>query len=208
MHYLFKKFTYKEDDKNVEIALVDCPDYDENGCVTIKRIIKYDPEMRNLDRINIVLVRPTVYLPISTNKLEKYTEDLREIFSEFFTKATVFLLYTNDFTINLSKLFEASKKFDLTEEKKLKLIKWLQQKELKECIDCSNSLFYSSEKFRYRLQDNKFYNMFLRVGNVQTSRQVLDMFFFWLLPHLKGVTGTSVHKGTFCDSRDTRSGTF
>ena len=50
----------------------------------------------------------------------------------------------------------------------------------------SSALFKANSNFVYRAPSDGFVNRFLRVGNVQRSRQVLDAFFFWMLPHLKG----------------------
>ncbi|WP_148210218.1 hypothetical protein [Candidatus Korobacter versatilis] len=50
----------------------------------------------------------------------------------------------------------------------------------------STALFRARMNFVYRAPSQRFVNMFLRVGSIQRSRQVLDAFFFWMLPFLKG----------------------
>src|SRR5262249_21361654 len=51
-------------------------------------------------------------------------------------------------------------------------------------VNRSSAFFPPRANVIYRQPSRLYAQAFLRVGNVQTSKQYLDAFFFWLLPHL------------------------
>jgi hypothetical protein len=57
--------------------------------------------------------------------------------------------------------------------------------ELRFIVDCSRALLRSVEGSYYEPPSHKPARSFLRVGNIQYSRQAIDAVTFWLLPHLR-----------------------
>ena len=103
--------------------------------------------------------------------------------------ASLHLLFSDHFQIVLSPNLNPSIKDKLpTSELKSECIGWLRDKELYKFIKQSRALFQAHAGFVYRAPSKRYVNMFLRVGNVQRTRQVLDAFFFWILPHLEDRT--------------------
>jgi hypothetical protein len=97
------------------------------------------------------------------------------------------VLFTEEYKVELSANFnkEAEDKLH-SDELRTAFLTWLQDKELYQYVKRSNGLFQARPQFVYRVPSQRFVNMFLRVGNVQRDRQVLDAFFFWMLPFVKG----------------------
>jgi hypothetical protein len=77
-------------------------------------------------------------------------------------------------------------------ETKLAIIASLRQQELQAFVVDSDAFMPRNANFRYRHPSGAYADTFLRVGNIQVSRHVLDTIFFWAIPYLREVEGIVV----------------
>ena len=97
------------------------------------------------------------------------------------------MIYSNDFKIHLSDNFNLNKEetSEIFEDKQGFII-YLRQSEMEEFIINSSAIIKSpTPKTLFRTPSGEYSHTFLRVGNIQKNRQVLDGLFFWMLPSLE-----------------------
>jgi hypothetical protein len=138
---------------------------------------------------NIIVIRPHVAIQRSATLLPEEHESFR-ILKARFPGSSIFLLasqrYAHEISSDLSDINESE---FASAEKRQELVDLIRQQELVRFVHASNALLPRSRSHNYRHPSGVFCDSFLRVGNIQTSRHVLDVIFYWMLPHLKSVHG-------------------
>jgi hypothetical protein len=178
MYPLFAEFVAGD---RWQVCLADCPDY--LSFETLADIL-YSEHLRGLEQTDVLIVRPRVDLPTSAQEVN--ADKVRALVKRA-PHSSIHILSSNDYELRLSSNLNASAEDKLPNDAvRSACLKWLQDKELYHYVKHSSALFQARPNFVYRAPSQRHVNMFLRVGNVQRSRQVLDAFFFWMLPYLKG----------------------
>jgi hypothetical protein len=127
-------------------------------------------------------------LPVANWEAEQF-----DLLARRFPAKTITVLYSDRYDHRLSdhlstRTVPQSNLLDRKEE----LIAAIRQQEMEHFALATNALMPKSQGFRYRLPSLVYSDSFLRVGNIQSSRHVLDATFFWMLPHLAGIEGILV----------------
>ncbi|MDE3183950.1 MAG: hypothetical protein KGM16_11075 [Bacteroidota bacterium] len=143
----------------------------------------YGEQYRSAIEASLVLIiRPPVDIPLNAKKIQTTLDEYRIISGRFPLKP-FYILYSSGFRIRLSKNFN-EKVPDIDNYKHL--IGILRQRELEEFILDSNAIIKTpNANTLFRTPSQEYSHIFLRVGNIQKSRHVLDAIFFWTLPSLK-----------------------
>ena len=105
-----------------------------------------------------------------------------------FQSLPIYILYANDFEPVLSANINSQSKAQELIEEHLKLplaIDEIRDAEMRYLVEESRAILPPVEGSYYLAPSNKPSRSFLRVGNVQYSRQSIDAITFWLLPDLK-----------------------
>lgn len=164
------------------VMLADCPDY-----LTFSELAErlYSEYRYRLKKIDVLVVRPRVDKPIDDEST--LSKDILPLLRRSPLSA-LHVLYSSGYAIKLSKNWNAESGVAgvATEDTEL-FLTWLRDMELRQFIERSRALYPPRKNWLYRTPNRKYANMFLRVGNVQRTRQALDSFFFWMLPYLKDV---------------------
>ena len=168
-------------DRSWRVGLVDCPHYVEFEEIADRLHTQYSQSIEHTD---VLVLRPPVDRAIADPGV------LRGKvlpFLERAPRASLHLLYSFDFTHMLSENLNNGVNTEMFSQMgKNNFLSWLREHELREYVNRSSALFKASSNFVYRAPSQTYVNMFLRVGNVQMTRQAIDAFFFWMLPFLKG----------------------
>jgi hypothetical protein len=178
MYPIFAEFMHAEN--RWQVCLADCPDYLDYDLLSD---LLYTEHLRGLEHTDILIVRPRVDQPrLSGSIIPGDFQALRKRAP----RSSLHVLFTDDYKVELSSNLnnDVDDKLHSDEIRKM-FLQWLQDKELYQYVKQSNGLFQAKPQFVYKVPSQRFVNMFLRVGNVQRDRQVLDAFFFWMLPFLK-----------------------
>jgi hypothetical protein len=179
MRPLFVRFTSQE--RHWQVALVDCPHYYSYADLADGL---YSQFARQVEDIEILIIRPPVDTQIVDVRSE--TLNLRPVI-ERLPRVSLHLLHSTSFNLNLTpNLNDMSTESDPVTADETRFLGWLRQVELEEFVRQSAALFAAGDSFVYKSPSQRYCNMFLRVGNVQITRQALDAFFFWMLPYLQG----------------------
>lgn len=171
----------RDSECSADILLVDLPEF-----ATPKVLADwlYSKRKRELQISDAVLIRP----PIG-NYIEENTslDGMRPVLDRI-RRSPIHLLTSEDYTPqigeNLNPLAKGSILSKLATEK---IINRLRQEELLYLLKRSRALITSGENYVYRLPSGKLDSFFIRVGNIQDSRDSIDAIFFWLIPYLKNV---------------------
>ncbi len=144
----------------------------------------YDEHRAFLQRADVLIIRPPVDIPVSNypDEMEKAMQIVQR-----FPHLPCHVLYSVNYIIQLSENINGKSKNNfLKTEKTERFLEFVRQKELEDFVLHSSALFKCPANAVYRMPSQEFSHAFLRVGNIQTSKHVLDSIFFWVLPHLKG----------------------
>lgn len=135
-----------------------------------------------------ILIRPAVDRQIVS--LEEIEEGLQEIIGRF-SLSPLYILYSNNFLIKLSdNVNENVSGIIVIEADKAAFIHHFRQMEMQRFITNSSAIIRAPQTETYfRTPSQEYSHNFLRVGNIQTSRQVIDSIFFWALPYLENAGG-------------------
>ena len=156
---------------------------------TYEDVASYLYEKRQkLQAINGIILRPTVHQQIDTTKIIE--EDYQQVINRY-PNIPLYLLYTFDYEIILSPNLNNNSLDGLALPESLinaDFTGMLRQLEMESFITESNALFYSPPGTIYKTPSLEYSHCFLRAGNIQTRRHVLDAIFFWLIPQLKNTS--------------------
>lgn len=133
-----------------------------------------------------IIVRPPVDTPVPSIKEE--TKKLSSIL-ERFQLLPIYILYSRKFKIKLSKNINSlAQGVAKIEERPAEFINFLRTKQMQQFIvDSSAILRTPTPNTYFRSPSQEYSHAFLRVGNIQRSRHVLDSIFFWTLPYLENI---------------------
>ena len=138
----------------------------------------------DLEQADLIILRPDVGVPIdNTDKYENKCHSL----ARRAPRAAIHMLYSSNFKHQLSKNLShhrAVKRYSA--KTRNSIIEGIKECEFKYYARHSDALLSAREGFVYRAPSGHYVRQFLRVGNIQKSRQALDATFFWMLPFLKG----------------------
>ena len=162
--------------RELNVSLIDWPDYLTAAAVADTIYTEYPRQLHDTD---ILVVRPPAFEPLN----DKIHLAGAQPFAERAPRASLHLLASSSFAITLSRNLNAATA-DLSGAMGPEFIGWLRESELRSYITRSNALLNARENFLYRSPSLSYVDRFLRVGNVQISRQAIDAFFFWMIPHL------------------------
>lgn len=156
---------------------------------TYEDVASYLYEKRQkLQAINGIILRPTVHQQIETTKVIE--EDYQQVINRY-PSIPIYLLYSFDYEIILSPNLNNNSLEGLALPESLintNFIGKLRQLEMENFITESNALFHSPPGTIYKTPSLEYSHYFLRAGNIQTRRHVLDAIFFWLIPLLKNTS--------------------
>jgi hypothetical protein len=140
----------------------------------------------------LIVVRPS----IAKQREPAIQADERNAFRELahrFPGTSIALLCSRNYVHQMSADLSIGgvPPFDLT-SRSAGIISAIRQQEMEHFVQASDAVMLANQGFRYHLPSGVYSDAFLRVGNIQVSRHVLDAVFFWMIPFLSGVKGLLV----------------
>lgn len=139
---------------------------------------------RDVEHSDLLILRPDVGVPI--NKSLGYGDTWKP-FARKFPWTAIHVLYSSKFKHRLSKNLSPHPPVGRYSRNTLdSIIEGIREYELDYYVRHSDALLPTREGFVYRAPSDHYVRQFLRVGNIQKSRQALDAIFFWMLPFLEG----------------------
>lgn len=170
-------------------ALVDLDESDQ--LTTVVRIL-HTHHRHQLLGCDLIVVRPPVMVPRAAAVQGDEASPIAELASRFPTTTLALLTsreYRHELSGNLSSECSATEGLN---DISAQIIRQIRQREMENFVEQSGAMLPRSRSFNYRLPANVFADSFLRVGNIQTHRDVLDAVFFWLIPSLRAAHGLLV----------------
>ena len=134
--------------------------------------------------VDLIILRPSVWVSWNPTEQEDYVDGI----SERFPDVSVKLLMSKDYKHLIVNSQNDPQQFQF-ENNQQPFLEKLRTEELKQLVKRSEALYLSDSSSIFWLPSQILSNIFLRAGNIQTSRGALDKIFFWLLPHLREVKG-------------------
>ena len=182
MEPLFFKLSVEQ--KNKQACLVDLPT-SQTGHKLEQISEKLAAQYANdLEQSDLIILRPDVGVPIdSTDGYESECHSL----ARKAPRAAIYMLYSSNFKHKLSK--NLSPHFTVkhySARTRNSIIESIKECEFEHYARQSDAILSARDSFVYRAPSGHYVRQFLRVGNIQKSRQALDATFFWMLPYLKG----------------------
>ena len=162
------------------ICLLDWPESQTPEQLGSLLVTKY---AAGLEHTQLLVLRPAVDIPfgdpsIRSNELARLVRRV--------PRATIYILYSHNFAHKLSSDLVNSREDELPESSRNGLINLIREHELEYYAKNSDALLPDRSGFVYKSPSGQYVRQFLRVGNIQKTRQALNSVFFWMLPHLKG----------------------
>jgi len=115
-------------------------------------------------------------------KIKKYSKPFRERFSH----KEIYLIYSKNFSIKITSI--GADGWLSRKENIAPFIEEFRQLELLKTLETKKAIFPKTPPGTFvKSPSGAIVNTFIRTGNVQTSIETLDVFFFWLIPELKDV---------------------
>lgn len=147
--------------------------------------ILYSDEYRGkINACTAIVLRPAVDKPIKN--LNRINQEIHKII-ERLPLTPLYILHSSNFEIRLSdNLNRNQNEIEEIKANKSDFINYVRQREMEQFILHSTAIIKSpTPKILFRTPSQEYSHTFLRVGNIQKSRHVLDSIFFWTLPFLK-----------------------
>ena len=183
----FTNFVFKDDAAEQSGILIDVPD---NGGLNDVATVLHEQHRNQLLAIQLILVRPSVWVPWSEERSQEVLGAVQQI-SERFPGVPARVLSSKDYKHLIAKHPDDSLQFQFEDDPQLFLDE-LRSQELNQMVEQSKALYSADHGSVFQHPSRVLSNSFLRVGNIQTSRGALDSLFFWFLPYLKGIEGILV----------------
>lgn len=159
----------RRDDKEMMGRLQPGPHLTTNFGITDHLVIRLDPRVNWSDLVDQVeLVRRSLSSQISR------VPDLE-----------VWLLYSADYKIHFTQL---TSHLVRSAEGQSLLLKGLREAELEAMLEDEQVVYHHNRAAIFRLPSGELSDYFLRLGNLQRRRDVLDAIVFWALPNLSDFT--------------------
>ena len=177
-------FELTVDQKNKRVCLVDLPTHQTDW--NIERLAEWlvAHYASKLEQTDLLILRPDVGVPLPNT--DKYVDELL-VLARKVPQPAIHMLYSFNFEHKLSE--DSSTRHagvHCSTESRDSIINSIRECEFKHYVDDSNALLATRKGFVYCAPSGHYVRQFLRVGNIQRSRQALDATFFWMLPFLKG----------------------
>ena len=139
----------------------------------------------HLEKTDLVILRPAVDVPITdASAVSEYKSALVSL-SRRTPRAAGYILRSRDFKHYLSRNLVRGRQRAYSSQILKDRLDDIREQELQHYVNNSDSLLSARDGFVYRAPSGHYVRQFLRVGNIQKSRQALDAVFFWMLPFLK-----------------------
>lgn len=145
----------------------------------------YEVDQTNFVRAGLFLVRPFAGKQYTAKDIDRMAAALAKSRAG---DAPLHLLYSSQYVHKISKNLntEVAKHKVLTQDQQQQLISSIRQAELSKFAIENDAIFsFQDGASLFRLPSGTFSQNFLRVGNLLAKQNILNCFFFWLLPHLK-----------------------
>jgi hypothetical protein len=143
----------------------------------------YSRHGHDLTVADLLIIRPPVDQQVAD--VQTVVDDLKPVF-ERVPKLPTYLLTSNDFTHAFSDNVHISAEGILTEEERRLLLPLLRRRELAEIARRSKAIMQADGATIFRTPSRSYCYRFLRTANVQIDRATMDIFFFWMIPWLRG----------------------
>lgn len=144
----------------------------------------YTRKGHDLTVADALVVRPPVDHPI--HEIGPLVEQYDPIFRRV-AKLPVYVLASTDFAHTLSANIHPKTDDVFSQGERALLVPALRQKELGNIVRRTKAIMQADGATIFRTPSKSYCYRFLRTGNVQIDRSILDTFFFWMLPWLSGV---------------------
>ena len=138
----------------------------------------------HLERTDLVILRPSVDVPIADVDVSKYKHALVSL-SRRAPRAGGHVLHSQNFKHHLSCNLVSGPQGDYPPQTLEDMLDGIREQEFQHYVNSSDALLSARDGFVYRAPSGHHVRQFLRVGNIQKSLQALDAVFFWMLPFLK-----------------------
>ena len=136
----------------------------------------------SVEQTELVILRPDVDIPISD--WNRYNDGLDRLVRRV-PRAGIYILHSFNFEHRLSLIRANPNQEDLSIPECDDLIMLTRECELECYARKSDALLSARNGFVYKAPSGQFVRQFLRVGNIQKSRQAINAVFFWMLPYMK-----------------------
>ncbi len=138
-----------------------------------------------LEKTDLVILRPSVDIPISdVTAVSEYQRTLVSL-SRRAPCAAGHILRSWNFKHYLSRNLVKGRQGTYSSQILREKLDDIREQEFQHYVKNSDALLSARDGFVYRAPSGHHVRQFLRVGNIQKSRQALDAIFFWMLPSLK-----------------------
>ena len=172
-------FDLEVGDESKRICLIDFPHSRTADPLTVLPVDRYTD---HLEKTELVILRPAVDVPIS--KAGEYERVLASLIRRT-PRAGGHVLYSRNFKHRLSRALVKGRHGDYSLQIPDDMLNGIREREFQHYANNSGALLSAREGFVYQAPSGHHVRQFLRVGNIQKSRQALDAVFFWMLPFLK-----------------------
>ena len=175
-------FDLEVNDESKQICLVDFPNGWTPDELTDFLVARHADR---LEKTDLVILRPSVDIPITdVTAVDEYQHALVSL-SRRAPRAAGHILRSWNFEHYLSRnLVKGHQGAYSSQILKAKLGD-IREQEFQHYVNNSDALLSARDGFVYRAPSGHHVRQFLRVGNIQKSRQALEAVFFWILPFLK-----------------------
>ena len=138
-----------------------------------------------IEQTGLVILRPSIEILTDESRITKLTERNFGRLKRRFPRAAIYILHTKEFKHLLTFDLVSNCKKYLPKSLTQPLLNQSRESELKFYAEKYRAVLPASDGFVYKVPSGNYIDKFLRVGNIQKNRQVLDAVFFWMLPYLK-----------------------
>lgn len=165
-----------------QICLVDFPNGWTPDELTGFLVARYAD---HLEKTDLVILRPDVDVPITDATAVSKCKSALVSLSRRTPRAAGHILHSWDFEHYLSHNLVRGRQEIYSSQILNAKLGDIREQEFQHYVNNSDALLSARDGFVYRAPSGHHVRQFLRVGNIQKSRQALDAVFFWMLPFLK-----------------------
>jgi len=176
---LVRSFDIRLGERALRLLLADLQEHVTPGMLSEYLYVEGRNDLTVADAL---IIRAPVDQPVAD--IRPLVERLAPVF-ERVPKLPVYLLTSFEFRHNLSANAHLLADDIFSEGEQNDLVAALRQAELTQIARQSRALMRADSATIFRTPSKSYCYTFLRAGNVQITRQTLDIFFFWMLPWLE-----------------------